>query len=485
MENVPLDLLYPVLDHLDRPDLVNTALVSSTFNRVATPLLYRAISSRISEEKVLLHPCTTLLRRPELAQYVRKVTETGSVQLLRRVNLQITEDITAALRLCTNLVSAKYVDDTDAPILNFLPILQVLVTLPLKELVIRTHHDVGEHAWALLNKIKGIRRLSVWSLNSGPPRVLQGWADELSSTLTHLEVGRCAGVPPTILISVFSKLPLLRDLKLKGVPSAAVPAIMGCLPNLVALDMEYLGSGNYRVPSTPLPALEHLTVRAGSVDILGPDRLWTWTRSLLPHVGSLESFTLHSFSVYGRVAIPWPFIVFLATKQGQSLEELIVGAVMLNLDSLSQLCLKCPALRTIHCTVASPDVESISKAISNGNTLRTLNLHVIWIEDGVARPLASDSSTNFSEHADESARRSLYVDYSHPASDRRNVDFTKEEARSMMLRPGSKLRAVKLGDSAYIGQWVLAGTESAQSNNDVVDGDMIFEVIRDITWSAL
>jgi hypothetical protein len=56
MENVPLDLLYPVLDHLDRRDLVNTALVSSTFNRVATPLLYRVISSRISEEKVHIDP---------------------------------------------------------------------------------------------------------------------------------------------------------------------------------------------------------------------------------------------------------------------------------------------------------------------------------------------------------------------------------------------------------------------------------------------
>jgi hypothetical protein len=55
-ENVPLDLLYPVLDHLDRNDLVNTALVSSTFNRAATPRLYSAISSRISEEKVLIIP---------------------------------------------------------------------------------------------------------------------------------------------------------------------------------------------------------------------------------------------------------------------------------------------------------------------------------------------------------------------------------------------------------------------------------------------
>ena len=222
-ENLPLDLLYPVLDHLDRSDLLNTALVSSTFNRVATPLLYRAISSRISEEKVRITPpflclltyapCrfssilvppyfndqswhSTSGRSPKQVPFHSHpcfergpTTVLGAVQLLRRVNPRIIEDITAALRLCTNLEFAKYIDDTDTPILNFLPILHVLITLPLKELVIRTHHDVGEDAWALLNKTKGIRRLSVWSLNSGPPRVLQGWADELSSTLTHLELG--------------------------------------------------------------------------------------------------------------------------------------------------------------------------------------------------------------------------------------------------------------------------------------------------------
>ena len=153
----------------------------------------------------MFHPCTTLLQRPELAHYVRKVTETGlftavlfvctgspivlgAVQLFRRVNPRIINDITAALRLCINLESAEYIDDTDTPVLNFSPILQVLVTLPLKKLVIRTHYDVGEGAWALLNKMNGIRHLSVWSLQ-GPPRVLRGWTDELSSTLTHLELG--------------------------------------------------------------------------------------------------------------------------------------------------------------------------------------------------------------------------------------------------------------------------------------------------------
>ena len=52
MDHVPLDLLGPILVHLDRRDLVNAALVSSTFNSIATPLLYRTLDSRISEEKV-------------------------------------------------------------------------------------------------------------------------------------------------------------------------------------------------------------------------------------------------------------------------------------------------------------------------------------------------------------------------------------------------------------------------------------------------
>jgi hypothetical protein len=73
----------------------------------------------------------------------------------------------------------------------------------------------------------------------------------------------------------------------------------------------------------------------------------------------------------------------------------------------------------------------------------------MWIENGVAGPLVSEFGVNLSEDSDESAHSPRIVDYSHPASNKRNVNFTKEEARSMMLQPGSRLRAVKLGDSAY------------------------------------
>lgn len=56
MENIAVDLLYPILDHFDRRDLVNAVLVNSTFNRAATPLLYKTLDSRISREKAHVPP---------------------------------------------------------------------------------------------------------------------------------------------------------------------------------------------------------------------------------------------------------------------------------------------------------------------------------------------------------------------------------------------------------------------------------------------
>jgi len=299
------------------------------------------------------------------------------VQSLRQFIPKITEDIVAALKLCTNLTSATWVDDTLTPEANFLPILDVLMTLPLRELTIRTQYDPGERVWARLNTIQGIQRLSVWFLERGPPRVLQGWADLLSSSLTHLELGvsmglfillsvslshlqRCAGVPSTILISVFMKLPLLQDLTLKGAPSAAMLAIMACLPNLIALDTEYLylGSGNYRTSLAPLPRLQRLTVRTGSLDVLGPLELWTWMRALVPHQQTLKSFTLNAFAVNGQMSIVRPFIVSLTTGHGRSLQEFAVGVAHVALETVSYICSACPQLETLECSVASPDVVS-------------------------------------------------------------------------------------------------------------------------------
>ncbi|KAG1836091.1 hypothetical protein DFJ58DRAFT_819685 [Suillus subalutaceus] len=418
--NIPFDLLQPILIHLpDRRHLSAATLVSRAFNCAATPLLYRRLDSRV-KRNILHHPSATLLKRPELAQYVWHVTETGAVQNLRQVIPQITEDIVAALRLCTNLTSATWVDDTATPEANFLPILDVLMTLPLRELTIRTQYDPGERVWARLNTIQGIRRLSVWSLEWGPPRVLQGWAHLLSSSLTHLELGRCAGVPATILVSVFMKLPLLQELCLKGAPSAAIPAIIACLPNLIALDTEYLGSGNYRTPLTPLPPI------------------------LLPHQQTLKSFTLNAFAVHGQITIPRPFIVNLTDRHGKSLQDFAVGLAQLTLETVSYMCSTCPQLSTLECSVASPDVDSIAKAIEAGHNLQTLTLHVSWIPDG-----SVDLPPRFEKH---SGPRAMYADFSHLSSEGKATRFTEEHARALMFQ--TRLRSIGIGDQSYTGRWV-------------------------------
>jgi hypothetical protein len=154
------------------------------------------------------------------------------------------------------------------------------------------------------------------------------------------------------------KLPFLQDLCLKGAPSAAIPAIMACLPNLIALDTEYFCSGNYRPPLTPLPRLQRLTVRTGSLDVLGPQQLWTWMRALVPHQQTLKSFTLNAFAVHGQMAIPRPFIVSLTRGHGGSLQEFAVGVAQVTLEAVSYICLTCPQLESLQCSVASPDVVS-------------------------------------------------------------------------------------------------------------------------------
>ena len=106
-QDLPFDVLPPVLAQLsDSRDWHACALVNKSFCRVATPLLYRTLDSRIiskashrrhsspassdfffSFQTLVHHPSSTLLQRPQLALYVRHVTETGKCHLVRLQNL--------------------------------------------------------------------------------------------------------------------------------------------------------------------------------------------------------------------------------------------------------------------------------------------------------------------------------------------------------------------------------------------------------------
>lgn len=70
----------------------------------------------------------------------------------------------------------------------FLKFLSVVRLLPIRELVVRSFSDLGQEVWSHLCEIRGLNKVAIWCME-GPPRVLQGWADKLGETLTHLELG--------------------------------------------------------------------------------------------------------------------------------------------------------------------------------------------------------------------------------------------------------------------------------------------------------
>ncbi|EPT02466.1 hypothetical protein FOMPIDRAFT_1090242, partial [Fomitopsis schrenkii] len=205
---------------------------------------------------------------------------------------------------------------------------------------------LSEEVWAKLQEFRGLTKVSLWVME-GPPRVLQGWSEHLGPTLTHLElgVGRTAGVPASILISVFSHLKNLRALRLKGAPTSAIAEILCILPRLETLDTEYFGSAV--IPHVePVARLRELTVRTSSVDVQGPRQLWAWIRGLLPFP-SLESFTLHAFSYQGEASLPRAFMLEMARTHRATLKHLNVSSALLTPEDVECLCTIFPGLETL------------------------------------------------------------------------------------------------------------------------------------------
>ena len=158
------------------------------------------------------------------------------------------------------------------------------------------------------------------------------------------------------MIAVLSQLPRLRNLRLKGARSSAIPEILASLPDLTALDTEYLGPGLlYPLDrDAPFPLLQRLTVRTSSVDLQGPVQLWAWLRALTPRP-SLESFTLNAFSTAGQTNIPRDFLLYLARRHANTLRQFLVNMTQLTLEDVQCVCELFPRLEELSCAVASYD----------------------------------------------------------------------------------------------------------------------------------
>ncbi|KAI0330444.1 hypothetical protein GY45DRAFT_1353997 [Cubamyces sp. BRFM 1775] len=448
---LPLDVLPLILEHLtDRRDLHTCAQLSKAFHNAATPLLYRTLDVRVTtynkmQRPIVVHPSATILQKPEYAKYVRHVRENGAVGFHRP---DLMDDCRKALKMCVNLEGFTWSDDsaegTDEG--DFVRYLDILQTLPLRELVIRTFYGLSDSVWAKLQDFSGLTKVSIWCME-GKPRILQGWSEKLGASLTHLELGRCSGVPASILISVLSHLPRLRALRLKGAPSAAILEILTFLPQLETLDTEYFGAALTRYDDVPAANLRHLTVRTSSVHIQGFQQLWPWIRRLTPRT-SLETFTLNAFSTQGEALVPRSFILDMAATHRDTLKRFTADSTQMTLKDIECMCTVFPNLESLSCTTMwSPESAPYEEAVQKANKLRELRLN-----------LHDWSPTH------------VRLEGFHNA----NVEVA---VRNMMLREGAALRVVGIGSIVYRGQWVYKKTEDG---SEKVEFEITSNVIKDV-----
>lgn len=332
----------------------------------------------------IIHPAQTLLAKPQLAHFVLRMHENGAPhchcslptlprkralgdQYVEAMNgSHVFDEALEALALCTNL--REYVISGSRPIredhfLSFLKAVREHKTL--RSLTVRTPGVISETVWSLMTKFTDLTSVAIWCME-GPPRFLQGWSPTLAPTLTHLELGRAAGVPATLLISSLSALSRLESLRIRGMQGSAMPTLLSRLPSLRILDTDYISGGLSRwQPMLPAPRLRELTVRAGSLPHDDAPRLWEWITRLIPasayqednqekepnsddeyeHVPDLHEastqvgsgYGLESFTLYaGGITFSTLFMTYLSAYHRNSLRKLILGSA--HIIKLSHLC---------------------------------------------------------------------------------------------------------------------------------------------------
>lgn len=168
---------------------------------------------------------------------------------------------------------------------------------------------------------------------------------------------RCQGVPPTILHSVLSQLPLLQSLGLKGAPSSSIPEMLTFLPNLKSLDVDYSAGGVLPTGDPLIARLEHLKVHTN--DLSRPRGIWAWIIKLVPHP-SLKTFKLNAFSVLRDGTLPRRFILDLARVHEPTLKHFQITGVALALQDIQCLCAMFPKLEILTWSVMfSNDIVSV------------------------------------------------------------------------------------------------------------------------------
>jgi hypothetical protein len=334
----------------------------------------------------------------------------------------------------------------------------------LRSLTIRTTGSLPDPVYATLTRFTGLTSVSLWVME-GQPRYMQSWTQPLAATLVELKLGRCSGVPATLLVGTLAPLTRLHTLHVRGIPSPAVPRILARLPSLRILDTDYVpGMMRGIDKSLRLPRLQRLSVTASSMDVEGPMHLWDWIAALLPSTNpersddarelGLEAFSLSAFAMQGRLTMPARFLMFLHREHRHSLRKVLLGETQLSLQSLKLLCSDITFLEEVGCALAAATAAEIAIALAAASHLREAWLHVSWLYTGAAMHSDREDHTPF---LTQPASPEPICGHLQTCACQINRKFVKEQdrfdataARQMMMKDeNSGLRLIAVNDAVY------------------------------------
>ncbi|KAF8558683.1 hypothetical protein OG21DRAFT_1493889 [Imleria badia] len=403
---LPVELLPIIFDFVLRPEHISKlCLVDKTFNKFATPLLYRRVFIfawyKEAKTKVILL-FRTLSKCPHLARHVEKLGESSLIcfatpishstravlveirdfpkALSAQCHSELLQLCTEGVRNCVNLRSCTWTRDGSLHSC----VLESLGSCPqLHELEINGNDS--EYNPTLLTQFSRLSKISLIMPSARVLDIFPTWISVTGETLRSLTIICKAStlVTDAFLAHLASNLQGLEYLYIIGCPRVThlgIGAVASAnRSGLIGISVEGLSQAfdMSAFKATCLRTMAFRRLRAITLTVYIHMPLDKWTRDVGDLLSSapLETFSIYSTNTAIWTPIPDEFWKNITANHGQRLKRFSVHRMQLSLAALEAICSQCPLLEQLFIVAEQRELDAAAHLFALARNLRTLHIN--------------------------------------------------------------------------------------------------------------
>ncbi|KAK0451597.1 hypothetical protein EV421DRAFT_1702856 [Armillaria borealis] len=382
--DLPLDILPLVLSHLQNTQhLALTCCVNKTFYQFAAPRLYERISiyswHKHGKTKVI-QLFGTLSRYPHLARYVRRLEIRDFPKALPLDGIDVLGVVISGVTNCTNLRSCTWTRDGS---LNSEILEALLCSTELREMEINGHND-GNYDANILRSFSKLGRISLIMPSSSVVDMLPSWMSVTGESLHSLTL-ICKSSPiitDAVLESISADLQSLQYFYITGCPKVShhgIWSILSVNPSIFGLGLEGLS------PKFNMHELARLCsqssvlhrLRSITLTINQQTPLQTWMADVQQFLAfsPLEVFQIYSTGAFFESPMTYGFWKEIINTHGTRLTRFSVHRMLVGLESIQDICRRCPNLEQLFVVVEQGTLFSLQSCLSMAAKLKALHIN--------------------------------------------------------------------------------------------------------------